>query len=60
MASPGIDPRLVGFMVIGITTVFLITAISAVIRNQTVDAGWFLLMGGIAGGVLSYGVVKKK
>ena len=59
-ARTPIDPRLIALVVAGVTVVFILTAVVAVIRNQTIDSGWFMLMGGIAGGVLSYGVVTRR
>ena len=51
-----LDPRLIAFVVIAVTGIFIVTAAAAVIRNRDVPVEWFALMGSIVGGVLSYGV----
>lgn len=61
MASPPqLDPWVTAFLVVGLTGVFIITALNAVIRGVSFDPAWFWLMGGVAGGVLGYGAVRRK
>lgn len=61
MASdkPNIDPRLTALVVVGVTVVFMVTAIAAIATHSQVGPEWFVLMGAVVGGVLGYGALNR-